>query len=668
MANSIKEYIAGTNADGSTYTIGPSFTYPTPDYLEGRGDTDIVVYVDDLLQSSDKYTVNGTALNFHISALPPQGARIQIKRTSSRDQRLTDYTDGALLNAETLDKDSDQLFYMAQEAIDTSNYVNIGSSQFYYSQGEPPENPKLGTLWYHLNNHANELKVWDGNEWSLATPVKETTRYTKDDFTEVAGDTDKLENVEFNSSTEVYLNGVKLIKGSIYSEVVTEGTADYWYDSEMYEMLWTKDLAADDILEVVTFTGGYATTVAEAEARINQLVNDAEGYAVASGNINLNINEDFAELVKFSSNPEDQSFQFQDNIHFSALHHAAKAAESSGLASGHAGAASGFALSASTHLANAEKYAVNPKDIEFTDSLGNTGYSALHYSEVAKGHAESIGGVLTTASGNQSAAENAQGKAEDAQGLAETAQGHAETAQGHAETAQGLSENAATLSAKYADHEGAFDVDGVDKFSAKHYADQVTQDISGITGVVDAADALADSLKSNINHPSNHLIDDGTGTAFYSARHYADQAAAFANQSVDTLIGWDLKDANTISTTTDGAPVFHSSTTLDINASEGVRANHVPLPIYGGVLQLQGDYLGFSGTTVTRNGNNFNVTFDVPFASASVYQVSATYSGNNRSTIRVVKTQQGFSVLATEVDSGAESISGEIVVTVYKFT
>lgn len=669
MANSIKEYIAGTNADGTTYTIGPSFTYPTPDYLEGRGDTDIVVYVDDILQSSDKYTVNGTALNFDISALPSVGARIQIKRTSSRDQRLTDYTDGALLNAETLDKDSDQLFYMAQEALDTSNYVNIGSSQFYYSQGEPPENPKLGTLWYHLNNHANELKVWDGNEWSLATPVKETRRYTKDDFTEVAGDTDKLENVEMNSSSEVFLNGVKLIRGATYSEVVTDETADYWYDANQYQMLWTKDLAADDILEIVTFTGGYATTVAEAEARIQQLVADAEDYKNQTVDINFDLNSDFGELIQFVSNPEDQSFVFQDVIHFSALHHAAKAAAS--------------ASDASTSLLYAQKYASNPKDAQFTDPSGNTGYSALHYSEVSKAHAESVGNVVSDAQGHadnagvaqghaetaQGHAETAQGKAEDAQTAAEVAMGAAQDAQGLAEAAQGVAEGSLAKAEAFATSDTVFDHNGEQKYSAKYYADQVTNDIQGITDVVNAADDLAVSLQSSINNPAHHLVQVDADTSFYSARHYAEVAEAYSNQAVDSLIGWDLVDSNTISTITDGTPVFHSSTTLDLKASSAVRANDVELPAYGGNISLSNQAVrGLKGLSVSNVGSVYTITFPEAYGFTSEYQVMATYNGNNKALVKVNKSTDSFTVEACKYDDGYALDTGDIVITVYKFT
>lgn len=673
MANSIKEYIAGTNADGTTYPVGPSFTYPTPDYLEGRGDTDIVVYVDDILQSSDKYTVNGTALNFHVNAVPSVGARIQIKRTSSRDQRLTDYTDGALLNAETLDKDSDQLFYMAQEALDTSNFVNIGSSQFYYSQDLPPENPKLGTLWYHLNNHANELKVWDGNEWSLATPVKETKRYTKDDFTEVVGDTDKLENVELNSSSEVYLNGVKLIKGSNYAEVVTDQTADYWYDADQYQLLWMKDIAADDIIEIITFTGGYATTVAEAEARINQLVTDAEGYAIASGNINLNINEDFAELVKFSSNPEDESFEFQDAIHFSALHHAAKAAES-------AGTANAAAFSASTHLANTEKYANHPEDSEFTDSLGRTGYSALHYYEKTKEQAEAATEASSNVSGQIDQLTADVSEAAQAKSDAEAAQGKAEDAQGLAEDARDTAVSSKDLAQKYADSDAVFDVDGVPTKSAKMIKGEIDVAIGGIDqkvidanedieAAVDAASVLSDSLLANVNNPAHQLIDPLGSDPYYSSRHWAEIAEQAANVTVDSLQGWELKDANTIRTTTNGKPVFHSSTTLDLKATEAVLANDVPLPIFGGSVNLSTSSVkGFKGTSISKNGDVFKITFDTPFGFSSDYQVMATYNGNNKAVLKVDKTKEHFTVEACTYDYGANIDTGEIVVTVYKFT
>ncbi|GAH00752.1 unnamed protein product, partial [marine sediment metagenome] len=43
---------------------------------------------------------------------------ITIQRQSGRDARLVDYTTGSILKEETLDKDSNQLFYLMQEAFD----------------------------------------------------------------------------------------------------------------------------------------------------------------------------------------------------------------------------------------------------------------------------------------------------------------------------------------------------------------------------------------------------------------------------------------------------------------------------------------------------------------------------------------------------------------------
>ena len=259
MANSIKEYPAVADA---------LHVYTTPDYISGRGDTDIKVYVDNVEQPLAAYILNGTALNFSNTHLPQDGQTVRIERVSETSSRLVDYTDGSLLNAETLDKDSTQIFYMAQEAYEQARVTNMAAGQFYYSQVEEPTDPVAGTLWYNKSKSPNVLEIYDGSDWYAAAPVKVVQTFTQADMTDISGDYDSLLGVNWNNSSEVYLNGVKLVKGEEFADL--SANADYYYD-DVQSKLVLGDLAADDVLEVITFQGGYSAEVTAKEAIVSEL-------------------------------------------------------------------------------------------------------------------------------------------------------------------------------------------------------------------------------------------------------------------------------------------------------------------------------------------------------------------------------------------------------------
>lgn len=670
MANSIKEYkyIEGISGSNPVYT--------TPDYLEGRGDTDIQVWVGDehhmisrLVQDTD-YSVVDTQVTIDGYSLSDQ-EYVYIKRVSSPDARLTDYVEGSLLTADTLDADANQIFYLTQEALDEASRTNMAAGDFYYAGETAPTRernnetvaPPVGTLWYDMNASPNILKVWDGVEWYPTTPLKVSYKFTNqsDEYTSQAGsgtDIDFITTTDYNSKSDVFLNGIKLSVASDVANIDTDG--DYFYNTETNK-LYLKALGSDDVLIVETFSGGFATTVLEAEARIEALANNAETAASNSGEINVNISNIAPELIKLTNHPEDQTFAFEDGTYYSALHYSAKASEFADAASDHVATASGHAGAASTQALNAQKYANHPIDSQYTNSVGEQGYSAKHYNAKAAEYASQASASIGTISGHVSTAAD---HAADALAKADIAEGHASDASGYLSTVQASTD----LAAKYADSDAQFDDNGELKYSAKYYSEEMSNTFSGIQDTVAQADALEENLKLTVNNPAGYLIDDGTHEPFYSARHYSELAQTAANQTVDNLIGWDLIDANTISTNVSGAPVIHSSTSLDLQATTAVRANNVPLPFEGGVLNLQADYIGFNNSSITRNANTFAVTFDTSPASATAYHVMATYSGNNTATIKVVKYPHKFEVTAYSVVDGTEVNSGEIVVTVYKFT
>ena len=162
MAYSYNEYIAGTNSDGSSYTIDTNTVFTAPSYLSGREATDIAVVVTSGGTSTTKvkdthYTITGTAVKFLTGHLPSAGDKIRISRSSSQNLRLTDYVDSALLDADVMDQDANQLFYMAQEAIDASSDNNKGDNvKLTFGDGDDLEI-------YHDGSHSHILDKGTGS-------------------------------------------------------------------------------------------------------------------------------------------------------------------------------------------------------------------------------------------------------------------------------------------------------------------------------------------------------------------------------------------------------------------------------------------------------------------------------------------------------------------------
>ncbi|MEY3825066.1 MAG: uncultured phage MedDCM-OCT-S42-C7, partial [Pseudomonadota bacterium] len=64
-----------------------------------------------------------TSSTIQFITAPGNGVPINFKRNSSQTNRLVDYQDGSTITEAILDQDSNQMFYMSQEAIDATTGV-----------------------------------------------------------------------------------------------------------------------------------------------------------------------------------------------------------------------------------------------------------------------------------------------------------------------------------------------------------------------------------------------------------------------------------------------------------------------------------------------------------------------------------------------------------------
>jgi hypothetical protein len=109
MANSFVRY----TGDGNTASYSIPFSY--------RSTADLTVTLAGVATTAFTLNAAGTTLTFN--ATPSNGTAIEIRRKTSQGSKLVDYASGSVLTENDLDTDSEQAFFMSQEAIDDANDV-----------------------------------------------------------------------------------------------------------------------------------------------------------------------------------------------------------------------------------------------------------------------------------------------------------------------------------------------------------------------------------------------------------------------------------------------------------------------------------------------------------------------------------------------------------------
>ena len=112
--------ITRTTGNGSTPTFTIGFNY--------RDEADLIVKVNGVTQTLGTHfqvTTGGTIIDFSQGTsplgAPTNGHAIFISRSTSQNTRLVDYAAGSVFKEADLDTDSEQGFFMSQEAIDIAN-------------------------------------------------------------------------------------------------------------------------------------------------------------------------------------------------------------------------------------------------------------------------------------------------------------------------------------------------------------------------------------------------------------------------------------------------------------------------------------------------------------------------------------------------------------------
>tara|TARA_B100000965_G_C19603362_1_gene764396 strand:- start:8661 stop:11303 length:2643 start_codon:yes stop_codon:yes gene_type:complete len=285
MAYSYTQYTVASSNDTTT-------TYATPPYRSGKAATDISVAVDGVTKTvTTDYTISGTSVTFTVAGAPLANSVVRIARNTSQNAAPSDYSENTILTSAQLNATQEQLFFMAQEAIDTASETNLAGLTFYSSSTSAPTSPSLGDLWYDTFN--KYLKIYNGNEWELATPTNESFTYTS--FTGESGTYSYVTIANLNTEALVFLNGVKQVRDTVKANLLaSSGAKDYFIDTEN-KRLYFKTLGADSVVEVVlaaaTLGTAKSTKIDTFTATAGQTVfNLSNSYLQNTNSVNIFVN------------------------------------------------------------------------------------------------------------------------------------------------------------------------------------------------------------------------------------------------------------------------------------------------------------------------------------------------------------------------------------------
>jgi len=359
-------------------------------------------------------TTTATSLNF--SEPLPTNTIVRIDRNSSQNARLNDYSDASLLTADVMDQDANQMFFVAQEALDQASKTNLAAGTFYYAQGTAPTSVAVGTVWFNTDSSPNTLQVWCGDTegWRFVAPVHETTRYTNasgigystghptDGTFQAYAGLAQISDTGFNSSSYFHLNGVKQVSGTLAEVNATPATADYVFD-QASNTVWFKPITATDVIVIESFSGSFSQEVTDKEAAA-QVAKQAALDAQTAAETAQGLSETAKGLSQeYATKAENSTVTGTSD--YSALHWMKKAEDEKD-------AAVVAKNTAVTAKEDAVKYATTDASSTFTDSAGTSGLkSALRYASEA----------ATSASSASTSASTATDKATDSQKYADTA-------------------------------------------------------------------------------------------------------------------------------------------------------------------------------------------------------------------------------------------------------
>ena len=386
MANSFVRY----TGNGSTTAYAVPFSY--------RAQADVAVTIDGVATTA--FTWDGAGTNITFTSAPADTSSIEIRRTTSQASRLVDYADGSVLKENDLDTDSQQGFFMGQEAIDDANdRIKLDSTDFQWDAQSK-----------RVKNVADPTAAQD----AATKNYLENTWLTSADKTALTTVKDNITNINSVNSNSSNINTVAGVSANVttvannitsVNTVATDITKVVAVANDLAEAVSEVETVADDLneatSEIDTVAGAITnvdlvgTNIANVNlvggsiTNVNNVGNDIANVNTVAGNI-AGVNS-FGDRYRVSSSAPASSLDVGD-LYFDTTANELKVYKSSGWA------AAGSTVNGTAQRYN---YTATAAQTTFTgaDSNGNTLAYDAGYADVYLNGVRLSGADITITSG-----------------------------------------------------------------------------------------------------------------------------------------------------------------------------------------------------------------------------------------------------------------------------
>ena len=268
MANSFVRY----TGNGSTTQYAVSFTY--------RDQADITVTINGVATTAFTWNASGTQITFN--SAPASASAIEIRRRTSQTSRLVDYAAGSVLTENDLDTDSNQAFFMGQEAIDDAgDVIKLDAANFQWDVQSK-----------RLTNVADPVDNTDGvNKQFISTNIP--------NITTVAGISGNVTTVAGISANVTSVAGNATNINTVATNIANVNTVT----SDIAKVIVVANDLNETVSEIETAALDLQETTSEIDTVSNSIANvDTVGTNIANVNTLAPISANITTVAGISAN------------------------------------------------------------------------------------------------------------------------------------------------------------------------------------------------------------------------------------------------------------------------------------------------------------------------------------------------------------------------------